>query len=236
MRVNQLKYRPNSRCPLDADRLSPHSNQRQSAGRPLRQGPKGRRGGKSGLHGHTVPDNVRRGRTLRGVKLQGQCHRERTACGHPSQEERTQVRVKRCGKSAPRRRQRRRHGKPHREQDRIGTAREQSRDRCPDLAVRVGCFRRRATGVAEEWPSRAARKCRALQNPAYRPIDMLRGLGGKTAGPPPTLRVPELNGDHRPGGVQTVRLLSTKQILISPVLRLKRKMPPSSFRRLATRP
>src|SRR5262249_16451251 len=33
----------------------------QSAGRPLRQGPKGRRGGKSGLHGRSVPDNVRRG-------------------------------------------------------------------------------------------------------------------------------------------------------------------------------
>src|SRR4051812_34518738 len=32
------------------------------------------------------------------------------------------VRVKRCGKSAPRLRQRRRQGKPHREQDRIGTA------------------------------------------------------------------------------------------------------------------
>src|SRR5947209_19067302 len=32
------------------------------------------------------------------------------------------VRVKRCGKSAPRLRQRSRHGKPHREQNRIGTA------------------------------------------------------------------------------------------------------------------
>jgi hypothetical protein len=32
------------------------------------------------------------------------------------------VRVKRCGKSAPRFRQRKRHGKPHREQNRIGTA------------------------------------------------------------------------------------------------------------------
>ncbi len=32
------------------------------------------------------------------------------------------VRVKRCGKSAPRVRRRKRHGKPHREQDRIGTA------------------------------------------------------------------------------------------------------------------
>ena len=32
------------------------------------------------------------------------------------------ARVKRCGKSAPRVRQRNRHGKPHREQNRIGTA------------------------------------------------------------------------------------------------------------------
>src|ERR1043166_3053183 len=47
---------------------------RQSAGRPLRQAPKGRRGGKSGLHGHTVPDNVRRGGP------QGKCHRKQTAC------------------------------------------------------------------------------------------------------------------------------------------------------------
>ena len=34
---------------------------RQSAGWPLRQAPKGRRGGKSGLHGSTVPGNARRG-------------------------------------------------------------------------------------------------------------------------------------------------------------------------------
>jgi len=69
-------------------------------------------GGKSGLHGNTVPVNGRRGRP------QGKCHREQTACAwrHP------QARVKRCGKSAPRCRQRRRHGKPHREQDRIGAA------------------------------------------------------------------------------------------------------------------
>src|SRR5437016_9192907 len=32
------------------------------------------------------------------------------------------ARLKWCGKSAPRLRQRRRHGKPHREQDQIGTA------------------------------------------------------------------------------------------------------------------
>ena len=41
------------------------------------------------------------------------------------------VRVKRCGKSAPRSRRRERHGKPHREQDRIGAARGHTRDPCP---------------------------------------------------------------------------------------------------------
>ena len=69
-------------------------------------------GGKSGLHGNTVPVNDRRGRP------QGQCHRKQTARspqGH-------QARVKRCGKSAPRPRQRGRQGKPHREQGRIGGA------------------------------------------------------------------------------------------------------------------
>ena len=99
-----------SRYQLDAAASSPHHKARQSAGRPLPLRSKGCGRGKSGLHRHTVPDNVRRGRP------QGQCHRERTA---PSPEE---VRVKRCGKSAPRVRQRKRHGKPHREQNRIGTA------------------------------------------------------------------------------------------------------------------
>src|SRR3954452_11238865 len=56
------------------------------------------------------------------------------------------------------------------------------------VAVRVGCFRRRATGVAEEWPSRTRRKPRAIQNPAYRPSDLKWGLGGHTAGPPPIYR------------------------------------------------
>ena len=73
------------------------------------------RGGKSGLHGSTVPDNLRRGRP------QGQCHRKQTAL---RSEGRSGVRVKGCGKSAPRSWQQERHGKPHREQDRIGAARE----------------------------------------------------------------------------------------------------------------
>ncbi len=84
--------------------------------------PDGRRfvrsGGKSGLHTDAAPDNVRRGRP------QGKRHRKQTAqTGRRS----IGVRVKGCGKSAPRRRQRRRHGKPRREQDRIGATRGFSR-------------------------------------------------------------------------------------------------------------
>ena len=72
--------------------------------------------GKSGLHGSTVPGNTRRGRP------QGQCHRKQTAEPVPDLRVRRAARVKGCGKSAPRCRQRWRHGKPHREQDQIGMA------------------------------------------------------------------------------------------------------------------
>ena len=111
-----------------------------------------------------MPDNVRRGRP------QGKRHRDRTACG---QELRLlpQVRVKRCGKSAPRTRQRGRHGKPHREQNRIGTTltARAGRGRFLGLVVRVGCSRRAAMRVPEEWPSRRGSDPPAIQNPAYRP-------------------------------------------------------------------
>jgi hypothetical protein len=65
------------------------------------------------------------------------------------------ARVKRCGKSAPRRRQRRRQGKPHREQDQVGAAGIPSAGCQAGLraAARVGRTRRSATGVPEEWPS-----------------------------------------------------------------------------------
>ena len=76
-------------------------------------------GGKSGLHGNTVPGNARRGRP------QGKCHRKQTACP-PAGDRR--ARVKGCGKSAPRRRRRRRLGKPHREQDRVGMTRRPRRE------------------------------------------------------------------------------------------------------------
>ena len=84
-------------------------------------------GGKSGLHGNTVPGNARRGRP------QGKCHRKQTAW--PSARESAgAARVKGCGKSAPRSRRRERQGKPHREQDQIGTA---------GRAIAWACFRRR---------------------------------------------------------------------------------------------
>jgi hypothetical protein len=76
------------------------------------------RGGKSGLHGNTVPANGRRGRP------QGKCHRKQTARARSVRASRPvpRARAKRCGKSAPRPWQQGRHGKPHREQDRIGAA------------------------------------------------------------------------------------------------------------------
>src|SRR5262245_55945155 len=119
-----------------------------------------RGGGKSGLQGSTVAANSRRGRP------QGKCHREQTAgAGQPAE-----ARVKRCGKSAPRCRQRQRHGKPQREQDRIGAARVSGATPASSaiLARRPGWLlevrsnpRPRGMAVAEGQPSR--------QNPAYRP-------------------------------------------------------------------
>ncbi len=65
------------------------------------------------------------------------------------------ARVKRCGKSAPRARQRAWQGKPHREQDRIGAAGGASRQGRFRPAARVGRMRRVARRVLEEWPSRS---------------------------------------------------------------------------------
>jgi len=95
-------------------RLTYRSGARISA---IARRPDGRRcagvGGKSGLHGNAVPANRRRGRP------QGKCHRNYTA---RARQNAPRARVKWCGKSAPRARQRERQGKPHREQDRIGAA------------------------------------------------------------------------------------------------------------------
>jgi hypothetical protein len=67
------------------------------------------------------------------------------------------ARVKWCGKSAPRRRQRRWQGKPHREQDQVGAAGRfgiaGAAGRAFRAAARVGRVRRSATNVPDEWPS-----------------------------------------------------------------------------------
>ena len=103
-----------------------------------------------------MPDNVRRGRP------QGKCHRKQTA-RHASA---CRVRVKGCGKSAPRPWQQGWQGKPHREQNRIGAAFQACLRTRFRAAARVGCSRRPVTGVPDEWPSPAR-----VQNPAYRPSD-----------------------------------------------------------------
>ena len=119
----------------------------QGTGRPRRSL---LRRGKSGLHGKTVPGNARRSFGTRESATES----IPPVFG--------QVREKGCGKSAPRVRQRKRHGKPHRVQDRIGAAYGHFR-----LVARVGCWRRGATLVLEEW-SRIPRFREGGQNPAYR--------------------------------------------------------------------
>jgi hypothetical protein len=95
------------------------------------------------------------------------------------------ARVKRCGKSAPRRRQRRRQGKPHREQDRIGTARgfgaQAQRPQADVWSRRPGRLleapgNRRPRGMAVAHVNLSSH---AIQNPAYRLTDAyLRASGG----------------------------------------------------------
>ena len=116
----------------------------QTAGRPLpSQGGRG----KSGLHGNTVPDNVRRGRP------QGKCHRKQTARasaaarqpagkGETGRQERTAPLATGAAGQTP----------PGARPNRDGGARkaqEHSRS-----VVRVGRARRAARRVLEEWPSR----------------------------------------------------------------------------------
>ena len=121
--------------------------------------------GKSGLHGGTVPGNARRGRP------QGKCHRKYTA--NPSRHAGRAARVKRCGKSAPRRRQRRRQGKPHREQDQVGAA------GIPERSEMPGGPSRRRSGRSHEALGNERPRGMAIpapdcskgagQNPAYTP-------------------------------------------------------------------
>ena len=119
-------------------------------------------GGKSGLHGGTVPGNARRGRP------QGKCHRKYTA--GPSRDTGRPARVKRCGKSAPRRRQRRRQGKPHREQDQVGAA---------GIPLRGNAGRTFAPPLGSV--ARGARQRASQRNGHPRPKDQLLGSGQNPA-------------------------------------------------------
>ena len=73
--------------------------------------------------------------------------------------------MKWCGKSAPRLWQQRRQGKPHREQDQIGTARRLFPDRRPGRSREA---LRQRTSQRNGHPS-----LRRGQNPAYRPSDAM---------------------------------------------------------------
>lgn len=118
-----------------------------SARSPAQCGQPGARG-KSGLHEATVPGNARAG------KPDGKRHRKQTAPVSAG------VRVKRWGKSPPRDWQQDRHGKPHREQRRIGivccAACGDGRGASP-RAIRVGGWTLRAIAGREEWSSTGAR-------------------------------------------------------------------------------
>jgi len=63
------------------------------------------------------------------------------------------VRVKRCGKSAPRRQQWRRQGKPHREQDQVGAAGFRSDPECR-ASLRAPSLGSVARGVRQRAPQR----------------------------------------------------------------------------------
>jgi len=79
------------------------------------------------------------------------------------------ARVKRCGKSAPRAWRHERHGKPHREQDRIGAMRG-SRTLDPSLDHRPGWLLEAAGDGRPRGMAITRRGSRgAVQNPAYRP-------------------------------------------------------------------
>ena len=135
--------------PLVTYRRLAYIASRQRAGRPrLAQA----RRGKSGLHGTTVPGNARP--VLARVSRESATERIPPAFGR--------VRSKGCGKSAPRRRQRHRHGKPHRVQDRIGAAYG------PVPARRPGWLLEGQGNLPPRGMVAQAQQC-AGQNPAYRP-------------------------------------------------------------------
>src|SRR5258708_39875594 len=85
------------------------------------------------------------------------------------------ARVKRCGKSAPRIRQRNRHGKPHREQNRIGTATRAVRE-SENAAGR--CQARRPGRLLEAMCKHGPRGMAVTYRPRKRPVPYKTRLTG----------------------------------------------------------
>ena len=97
------------------------------------------------------------------------------------------ARVKRWGKSPPRGWQQPRHGKPHREQCQIGTARRKAGPLLPQQ-VRVGSCSHRGNTAVRGMVIQSRITVRDGQNPAYRPSAHalpchLRRNGGYFTGP-----------------------------------------------------
>src|SRR5262249_7021692 len=94
------------------------------------------------------------------------------------------ARVKRCGKSAPRFRRRKRHGKPHREQDRIGGAR--GGEQAGVTLARGGGVGRGRRGAGGEGSGGVGVGVRRRAQPGAGPRGGLFGGGGegKTPGAP----------------------------------------------------
>src|SRR5882672_4238440 len=94
----------------------------------------------------------------------------------PPRPARDEVRVKRCGKSAPRFRQRKRHGKPHREQDRIGMASRAVRE--SDNAAGL-CQARRPGRLLEAMCEHGPRGMAVAYRPRKRALSYRTRLTGR---------------------------------------------------------
>ncbi len=123
-----IRDRPRPR--LDAPPPAAPCASRQTAGRPLSRGGGPERGSAWAMEESPGSTGIRCRLTAGGgdpreSATENKPPAKRNPRGlhlEPLGDDARRARVKRCGKSAPRLRQRRRQGKPHREQDRIGVA------------------------------------------------------------------------------------------------------------------
>ena len=143
------------RCPRTLSASQWHSERLY---RPQARGSDGRRASARKGGGEESPGSTdRRCRVMPG----GGDPRESATESRPPRAFARRARVKGCGKSAPRFQQWRRHGKPHREQNRIGAAHGPDPARRPGwLLEAAGNSRPRGMAVQAGRP--------AGQNPAYR--------------------------------------------------------------------